>query len=1022
MTAVAAAAAWLFLRDPIRLAWRDELLHRAIRAADAGASGKMTPRLAARSTLMAGITVGGTTDPADAARALLKNAVGDKSPEGLHASAVALLLRGNTAGATRLFRTALSQRESPSWLSDLAAAELLLGDKTSDPEHYVAALAACDKALVLAPELPEAHFNRAIVIERLGFGRAAIGQWRKAQSLDGASKWAKAMAAHLDELTRRKSARDELREAEAAIASLSPAVIERLATRHPQEARLWGLAFLPEWSRRYLAAENGDAYLTAARLFGDRLAATSGERLLHDVVAEIDAARTARDGARLAALAQAHLAYVGGRIAFSKGLLDEAGLQFAAARDAFAAAGSAMDEVTEFYAALNAIRTNRMADARASLVALRGRAAARPGHESTIAYADHHIALVDAMNGRWGDALERATSARDRFARLGERGNAGEADMIIGDVVAFLGQPHLARKHLVAAATAFSAAGMIDRLQICAAELSYLEMRRRSWASAVAITRIELTLGNDPEIVTHSHLRISAAALADRDRTTAEAAIRDARKAAAATASDETQQRLFADIGAVEGRILTASNPAAAVTRLSESIAFQSRVERAFTLPELYLQRGRAYLVLGARNAALGDFERGIGALELQRSRVRDYVLRAGLFDDARELFSEAVSVSLRNGDVPGAFRYLERARARALLDELGERAAAPVPASVTEIQKSVASEAALVSYAVLPDRVAIFVLTANRIEVRYGAVRGDDLARQVRDYVRTIKARREGTALASSLYDALLRPIGDVLARTPRIVIVPDAVLEQLPFAALFDRRTNTYLVESHETLLIPSVSVFIACMRRANADDAPPRSIAIFANPDVPVDRSLPPLRAAEKEASAVAGQYPRPLVLRRAEATAARFREEAPRYDLVQFSGHARVNGAEPWKSALMLDENLSARDIATIRFRRTRVVILAACSTMSASERSEDTSPIAKAFLMSGVPAVIGSLWDIDDSDAAAATVRLHARLARGVSAAAAVRDIQREMLHDRTLHHPAAWAAFTVLGADRGVMP
>ena len=188
----------------------------------------------------------------------------------------------------------------------------------------------------------------------------------------------------------------------------------------------------------------------------------------------------------------------------------------------------------------------------------------------------------------------------------------------------------------------------------------------------------------------------------------------------------------------------------------------------------------------------------------------------------------------------------------------------------------------------------------------------------------------------------------------------------------------------------------------------------MAVFANPKVAAVETYPPLPAAQREAPSIARRYPRSLLLRGNRATAERFRLDAARYDIVQFSGHAHVDDAEPWKSALMFDVPLLAREIGAMQFSRTKLVILGACSTLANDgERVEGTSPIARSFLTAGVPTVIGSLWDVDDAEAAVVMTRLHERLARGVTAVTALRDVQRELIHTLPRGCPAStWAALS----------
>jgi len=75
-------------------------------------------------------------------------------------------------------------------------------------------------------------------------------------------------------------------------------------------------------------------------------------------------------------------------------------------------------------------------------------------------------------------------------------------------------------------------------------------------------------------------------------------------------------------------------------------------------------------------------------------------------------------------------------------------------------------------------------------------------------------------------------------------------------------------------------------------------------------------------------------------------------------------------------------------------------------------------IGRMFLVAGVPAVIGTLWDVDDVPSADFSLALQQRLARGMPPAVALRETQLAALHsnDPDQRHPRYWAAFGILGA------
>jgi len=979
-------AAWFFLREPSSETRLRRLLE------DARRPDRVRPLLA-QVPHESRITAMGVF--AHAARE-------DRQAAMLHRDGLASFAAGDRGKALSYFRLAVDREPRAEWWNDVAAAELEVADRTKDAERYVTALEASDKALALDPELTEAHFNRALIVERLGFERASIPIWKEFVRLDPGAPWAELVRRHIARLTSKRTAREEWSDALERIGSITPAQLDGLIAAYPQEARLWGeTMFLTRWAKGRQPVD-----LDTARTIGNRLASRSGERFLAAAVHAIDDPRCSDT------LAAAYTAYIGARYEFKGRVFYASTRHFTAARARFAACRSPMAAVCDLYLAMTAIETNRIREARASLTSLLERERGTDGHYALVAQIEYQLALSTAMLGDFGDALTIATRSRDGFQRLGERGNAGTSAMLVGDLLAILGQPQPAWRHQIDAAAALSFAGQWEQLQACVSAMNQIELHRHRWSAARAISGIETALGRDPMFLADAHLRNGFAAAEEGDVVTARLLLGKATVTAANVADPDIREKLIADIRAVQGRMSATSDPPTAIASLTPSIEFQQRSGRAFALPDLYLSRGRAHLALGARSAALADFESGIRALEAQRSRIRDYELRTGVFDDARALFPEAVRASLGGEDVAGAFAYLERGRARALLDELSDDAEVPLLSPLGIVQQNLEPRTLLVSYALLPDRVAIFVIDHEHANVRFSDVKADEVAIRAKELAHALRERNDIAAPSAKLFDELLLPIAAELAAATRLIIVPDVSLEQMPFAALLDRRTGKFLADTHELTIEPSAAVYLACKRRSATINRE-SSIALFLNPKTSSFSDLP---AAEREAPRVAQRYSTALVRSRDTATAATFRDQASQYGIVQFSGHAVIDRGEPWTSALMFDAPLTAREIGAIRFSRTRLVILAACSTLAFDrERVEGTSAIARAFLTAGVPTVIGSLWDVDDDDAAAFMVRLHERLARGVAPAAALRDVQREFIHDRTRHDPGAWAAFTVIG-------
>jgi CHAT domain-containing protein len=88
----------------------------------------------------------------------------------------------------------------------------------------------------------------------------------------------------------------------------------------------------------------------------------------------------------------------------------------------------------------------------------------------------------------------------------------------------------------------------------------------------------------------------------------------------------------------------------------------------------------------------------------------------------------------------------------------------------------------------------------------------------------------------------------------------------------------------------------------------------------------------------------------------ATKERFVQAAPGADVVHFGGHALANPDYPSLSRLVfadkagVEQSLFAHEISRMKFQRTRVVVLAACSTAAgAVSRGEGVVSVARPFL-------------------------------------------------------------------------
>jgi len=242
--------------------------------------------------------------------------------------------------------------------------------------------------------------------------------------------------------------------------------------------------------------------------------------------------------------------------------------------------------------------------------------------------------------------------------------------------------------------------------------------------------------------------------------------------------------------------------------------------------------------------------------------------------------------------------------------------------------------------------------------------------------------------------------------------VIVPDGAMHALPFAALRNPNSDRYVVQDHEVTIEPSALLYVFSHMRDEEQPAV-RSALLVADP-----LNGEPLPHARSEVDAIRWFYPQHEILIGKEATVPRFLARARDYAIVHVAAHALV---DPSPRILLTgsaqnDGALDAEEMLTdLRLEHTRLMVLSACSSAGgAPVGPEGVAPLVRPILTAGVPAVIGTLWDVHDPTAERFFVSFHQHYREGRSAAEALRAAQLDLLGTRG-YNSMAWAPFQVIG-------
>jgi CHAT domain-containing protein/tetratricopeptide (TPR) repeat protein len=355
-------------------------------------------------------------------------------------------------------------------------------------------------------------------------------------------------------------------------------------------------------------------------------------------------------------------------------------------------------------------------------------------------------------------------------------------------------------------------------------------------------------------------------------------------------------------------------------------------------------------------------------------------------------------------------------------------------PADLSDLNKSLfASRPGLVvlSYLIRPKQVLLFVLTrgnkadgpakltAHRIDVDM-----EEVAEAVGKF-RTACLKPGVIPSSDDLYRWLLAPVEETLDGAKHVVIVPDGVLQTLPFQALRADEDSKYLVERAAVSYAPSVTALLKMQRRG--DDLRKQHgkegdlLALGIRDFGKREKTLP---QAEDEARAIAklfGDSGHSLL--GTEATPSRLRARWSKARYLHFATHGLLNEDAPFYSSLVLSPDqekgahgqLFAADLLEERLS-AEVAVLSACETgLGRRYNGEGLLGLSWAWFVAGVPSLVVSQWSVSDQAAERLMTAFWSEVKSGTPRAEALRRAQLRLLKDRGTRHPFYWAPFVLVG-------
>lgn len=714
--------------------------------------------------------------------------------------------------------------------------------------------------------------------------------------------------------------------------------------------------------------------------------------------------------------------------------------------------------------------------------------------------ANGELGMIAFIRGNTGEATKAVQQAMDTARKLGDVGGELRYLSAIGNGLLLAGYAPIAAGFVDRALalardnpdTGFPFVATSTKV-LTLIELKQYDEAERFAQSALAEARV------GDRRIKEIELRTMLARIAEARQQPAR--VIDHLEAARAAAESGQVQRLLAEAESTLAQAYRRQGDLVrAAQRASSAVGHTRAAGSRFTLPIRLGELADIRAAQGRLNAASALYTEASDVVEGIMANVPSRSAQARLVGVMSDLYAgNFVLAADRLSDPYEAFRVIERARGRALADVLStlpdgssstdddgrarelsalqlklmtarsgversqllerlweaeqlatvpaNRLAAPRTrlhasgrAAAASVQRVLRPREILLEYVLLPNGSYCLILTpgALRLVRLPSAAKIEPLVAAFR---REVQDGRVGVESAerTALRGAIIEPLNLPAGMASDVVVVPDGVLNSIPFEVLLASEANP----APSVTLAPSATVLALMRSRTSQGTADRPVLAVGGVPyeriagvkasstapvgiyDAAAPPSLPSLPGSADEARTVAGLFgPSSMVLLGDSATeAALKRQPLERYEILHLAAHGFADTKFPERAALVLlgdgqageDGLLQPREIARYNLR-ARLVVLSACDTaVGPTLGQEGVVNLARAFLVAGARAVMTSLWPVDDTLSSALMRAFYGHLARGETLTEALRRAKSELGQQFGAKALATFGAFQLVG-------
>ncbi|QSW91067.1 CHAT domain-containing protein [Flavobacterium endoglycinae] len=330
--------------------------------------------------------------------------------------------------------------------------------------------------------------------------------------------------------------------------------------------------------------------------------------------------------------------------------------------------------------------------------------------------------------------------------------------------------------------------------------------------------------------------------------------------------------------------------------------------------------------------------------------------------------------------------------------------------------------KAMMVYYFMGSEKLYYFVLQHNRIALNYINITHLGIPRiaQFIDYFNSPDAITNDITgynhYGKDVYDLLKLPL---INDYSNLIIVPDGILNFLPFEALITKESKTtnfakmhYFLNNFKIAYNTSANIYLNSKPNSKSEKTVLGVFPVF-------EKTAYELTYSKKELESIRNNF-KGKYLENADARFDNFKNNASQYSILHLSTHASSGDIETPASIKFYDQEVLYSELYNLHINPD-LVVLSACETgIGKLYKAEGAMSIARGFQFAGAQNLLFSLWKVNDFTTSVFMSDFYKNIKNDASYFEANTNAKRDYLNNKSIPNakksPYYWSSFVYYGS------